>query len=129
MALSVITLPIAASWRPRRSPHARIDWLRAMHAQVRAFESPAGGPPPVRIGFPRLPARAPHRHRFGWDYAATHRIEELPTGGILVMLNDHCALVFAPLPFGGCALGRIKANGKLFKHMNEPRNQGPGSLP
>lgn len=100
-----------------------------MHAEVRSVASPAAGLPPVRIGFPRLPARAPHRHRFGWDYAATHRIEELPTGGILVMLNDHCALVFAPLPFGGCALGGIKANGNLFKHMDEPRKQGPGSLP
>ncbi len=100
-----------------------------MHAQVRSFASPAESPPRVRIGFPRPPAHALLRHRFGWDYAATHRIRALPTGGTQVMIDDHCAIVFAPLPFGGCVLGKIEANGDLFKHMDEARNQGPGSLP
>ena len=124
----VITRPIATSRTAKRPARARINWLRAMRAEVRSTESRTERPPKVRIGFPGVPERVPLQHRFGWDYAATHRIRELPTGGILVMINDHCAIVFAPLPFGGCALGKLEANGGLFKHMNEPRNQGLGSL-
>lgn len=82
----------------------------------------------MRFGFPRMPPPLP-RHRFGWDYAATHRIQELPTGGTEVMINDRCAIVFAPLPVLGCVLGRIETTGDLFEHMNDLRSRGPGSLP
>lgn len=72
----------------------------------------------------------PHAHPWdGWSYAATHRVQELPTGGTLVMINGHCAIVFAPFPVIGCALGKINSKGGLFEHMNDPSGQRPGSLP
>jgi hypothetical protein len=62
--------------------------------------------------------------QFGWDYAATHRIESLPEGGLLVHLNDNCVLVLFPLPFAGCAIGKRKANGQLFDHIRDHEQPG-----
>ncbi len=45
------------------------------------------------------------------------------------MLNDRCAIVFAPFPIVGCLLGRVNTKGDLFRHMNDARDQGTGSLP
>ena len=65
---------------------------------------------------------APDRIRgpeFGWS-AATHRIAPLPGGGLVYTLNDHCQLLVFPMPFIGCAVGKIEANGDLFKYMHPP---------
>jgi hypothetical protein len=64
------------------------------------------------------------KHEFGWDYAATHRVEELPTGGLLFNINDRCVIVWAILPLVGCRIGKITARGDLFNHLKdapEPR--------
>lgn len=109
-------------------PHAPIDWQRAMHGEVRAEESRSRAGQ-VRFGFPRQPDPPPATLEFGWDYASTHRLEALPEGGILINLNDHCALVFYGLMlFPGCRIGRIAVNGHLFDHMRDRRN-GSGGLP
>ncbi len=86
-------------------------------------------PASVRFGFPRSSAFAPApplHHWDGWDYAATHRIEMLPTGGTVIALNDRCSLVIAPIVIIGCWLGKIPVAGDLFKHL---RVRPPGSLP
>lgn len=62
--------------------------------------------------FPVAPKKPPE---FAWDYAATHPIEAIPGGGILVHLGDNCVLILFPLPFVGCAIGKREANGDLFK--------------
>jgi hypothetical protein len=62
---------------------------------------------------PAIPAQ------FAWNYAATHRVESLPQGGILIHLGDNCVLVLMPLPIVGCAIGKSPANGELFEHMSE----------
>lgn len=113
-----------------RSRHM-IHWMGALRREVRDLQS--GTTVSKRhFGLPRGEDFEPSQRMHpwdGWDYAVTHRIQEQPTGGTLIMINDHCGIVFAPLPIVGCALGKIKANGNLFGHMNDARGQGPGSLP
>ncbi len=66
--------------------------------------------------FPTPPKKPP---QFAWDYAATHRIEALPEGGMLLHLGEHCVLIPFPLPFVGCAIGTRPANGDLFEHRHD----------
>ena len=66
--------------------------------------------------FPTLPKKPP---QFAWDYAATHRIEAIPGGGMLVHLNDNCVLILFPLPMIGCGIGKRPANGDLFEHRRD----------
>lgn len=66
--------------------------------------------------FPTLPKKP---QQFAWDYAATHRIEAIPGGGMLVHLNDNCVLILFPLPFVGCGIGKRPANGDLFEHQRD----------
>ena len=53
--------------------------------------------------------------QFPWDHAATHRVEELPTGGLLINLNDRCSIVWVIVPFAFCKIGRSEARGDLFQ--------------
>jgi len=66
--------------------------------------------------FPTQPRKPP---QFAWNYAATHRIEAIPEGGMLVHLNDNCVLIIFPLPFIGCGIGKRPANGDLFEHRHD----------
>jgi hypothetical protein len=59
------------------------------------------------------------RRKFGWSHAATHRVEEIPTGGLLININDRCAVVWAVLPLALCRIGKIPARGDLFDHMKD----------
>lgn len=75
----------------------------------------------LRFSFPRQPAPAAAVPKFGWDHASTHRLEALPQGGMLINLNDHCALVVYGFLFPFCRIGRIPVNGHLFDHMRDAR--------
>jgi hypothetical protein len=66
-----------------------------------------------------FPAQPKKSQQFAWDYAATHRIEPIPGGGMLVHLNDNCVLIIFPLPFIGCAIGKHPANGDLFERRHD----------
>lgn len=66
--------------------------------------------------YPTTPTKPP---QFAWDYAATHRIEAMPEGGMLVHLGDRCVLVLFPLPLVGCGIGTPRANDDLFEHMHD----------
>jgi hypothetical protein len=57
--------------------------------------------------------------QLAWDHAATHRVESLPQGGLLIHINDNCVLLLFPLPLVGCGIGKHPANGDLFEHMRE----------
>lgn len=88
-----------------------------------------GCPSTGGVGFPRAPAFAPSRRADawdGWDAAATQRIEELPQGGTLIVLDGRCSLVIAPMSIVGCWLGRLAVSARLFRHM---RPRAAGSLP
>lgn len=67
--------------------------------------------------YPRQPNKPP---QFAWDYAATHRVETMPQGGIVIHLNDNCVLLIIPLPFAICSIGKHPANGNLFEHLHDP---------
>jgi hypothetical protein len=66
---------------------------------------------------------------FEWDVSSTRRWEPAPEGGTVVRLSDRCQIVFAPLPIGGCALGKIEARGDLFDDMRTARDAAEGSVP
>jgi hypothetical protein len=85
---------------------------------------------PLNFGFPHAsttPSSKPPE--FGWSYAATHRVESLPGGGLLVKLNDNCVLVFNPLPFFFCAPGKKPANGDLFKNIRDRSSRESWDIP
>jgi hypothetical protein len=60
------------------------------------------------------------RAEFGWDHAATHRVEELPAGGWLINISDHCAIAIVLMIMPVCKIGTIPARGDLFEHMKDP---------
>jgi hypothetical protein len=66
-----------------------------------------------------FPAAPQKPAQFAWDYAATHRVEAIPGGGILVHLSDNCVLIIFPLPFVGCGIGKRPENGELFEHLHD----------
>ena len=57
--------------------------------------------------------------QLAWDHAATHRVESLPQGGLLIHINDNCVLLLFPLPLVGCGIGKHPANGDLFKPLQK----------
>jgi hypothetical protein len=66
--------------------------------------------------FPVRPTPPP---QIAWDYAATHRVEAIPGGGMLVHLSDNCVLILFPFPFVGCGIGKRPVNGGLFEHLRD----------
>jgi hypothetical protein len=66
-----------------------------------------------------FPVQPKKSQQFAWDYAATHRIEAIPGGGLVVHINDNCVLLIFPLPLIGCGIGKHPANGDLFEHRHD----------
>ena len=102
--------------------HPPPDWAAELSRAARDAVSNESAQNMRDFGFPHSPAAKPDkRGQFGWDYAATHRVESLPEGGLLIHINENCVLVLFPLPLVGCAIGKKKANGELFEHMHDPQ--------
>jgi hypothetical protein len=107
--------------------HPLTDWAGELSRAARDAASNKSTQKPRAFGFPH-PSSDPHKApQFGWDYVATHRVESIPEGGLLLHLNENCVLVLFPLPFGGCGIGKKKANGLLFKHMYD-RSQSDDAI-
>lgn len=124
--IAPITAPKARALE--RVPHAPVDWQQAIRDEVRAQAHSA--PSRLQFGFPRSPPQGPAAPpAFGWDYARTHRLEELPEGGTLINLTDRCALVVYVLLIPVCKIGRMPANGLLFEHIHDRRSAPPSGLP
>jgi hypothetical protein len=105
--------------------HPPTDWAGELSRAAKDAVSNSLAQKPRDFGFPRLPsAPAGKTPQFGWDYAATHRIEAIPEGGLLLHLNDNCVLILFPLPFVGCGIGKKKPNGDLFEHLRDPAGSG-----
>jgi hypothetical protein len=100
--------------------HPTPDWAEELH--LAAKNAVAGQVAQQRHesdfahAFPAAPPKTP---QFAWDYAATHRVEALPQGGILINLSDNCVLIFFPLPLVGCGIGQRPANGDLFEQLRD----------
>ena len=90
----------------------------------RAVARQAGAPEIRSFDFPKREPPPREKQKFGWDKVHTERIAQLPGGGTLVRLSDHCSLVLAPLPLGGCSLGKRKPRGDLFDEMNAAADPG-----
>lgn len=119
-----ITVPPAG----KPAAGASIDWQQAMQSEVRArsFTSPPGK---LLFGFPRRPVARQTAPRFGWSHAHTHRVEQLPEGGLLINLSDRCAVVLYVLPIPVCRVGHIPTDGGLFDHLHERRGDRADGLP
>jgi hypothetical protein len=100
--------------------HPPPDWADELSRAARDVISNESMKNTRDFGFPHPLAVPDKPAQFGWNYAATHRVESLPQGGLLIHVNDNCVLLLFPLPFVGCAIGKIKANGNLFEHMRDP---------
>ena len=122
--------PAAPEPEPDGALRARVDWdaelARAAAAAADAAAAATARPKPKDFGFPAAETPPAKRPQFGWDYAATHRIQPIEGGGLLVNLNDNCVMVFLPLPFVLCKPGHKPANGELFRHMSPLAGEGSG---
>lgn len=111
-------VPSASGQIENRVP--RIDWSAELARVAHDAAETASASKTRDFGFPHAKdGPAPKAPEFGWYRAHTHRVEPLEEGGLLVHLGDNCVLVFVPLPFVGCRLGHVPANGDLFKHLGE----------
>lgn len=120
--------PISLPRAGQSVAHSPIDWQQALQGEVRAQESPPPGK--LRFGFPQRTEPLAAAPRFGWDYAHTHRVEQLPEGGLLINLNDRCAVVlYVVMPFPVCKIGHIPTDGGLFDHLRDRRDDRPDGLP
>jgi hypothetical protein len=113
------SLTLVAPPDDTRDDSANVDWNAELERAGKDNSLLEPGTARRDFGFPHRSAPAAKPPEFGWDYAATHRVESLPQGGLLVNLNDRCVLLLAPLPFAFCGIGTKKANGELFEHMRD----------
>lgn len=111
-------------------PTPSIDWSResqlAAQRQVDALESArrrARGFTPSEQDRKRATPSVP-TPEFDWDRSHTERIEPIPTGGMLIHLNERCVVAIVPAIIPVCALGKIEARGDLFDHMDDTPQLG-----
>lgn len=106
--------------RENNAIHPPTDWATELSRVAKYYVSETPQKP-RDFGFPHSSSAPTSKTpEFGWDYVATHRIEAIPEGGLLLHLNDNCVLILFPLPFAGCGIGKKKVNGDLFEHMRDP---------
>jgi hypothetical protein len=115
----------AASLAPRSAEedhaiHPAPDWTEELHLAARDAIAKELAQKRHELdfahAFPTQPKKPP---QFAWNYAATHRIEAIPGGGLAVHINDNCVLLIFPLPLIGCGIGKHPANGDLFEHRHD----------
>jgi hypothetical protein len=100
--------------------HPSPDWTEELHLAARDAIAEELAQKRHELDFAHaFPTQPKTPQQFAWDYAATHRIEAIPGGGMLVHINDNCVLIIFPLPFIGCGIGKRPANGDLFEHRHD----------
>jgi hypothetical protein len=104
--------------------HPPVDFEAELARVAADAATAAAGVKPKDFGFPQVERPPAAEPEFGWDYARTHRVQQIDGGGLLVNLNDNCVLVFVPLPFVFCRPGHKPANGELFRDMKLPSLTG-----
>jgi hypothetical protein len=112
------------------------DWRRelqiAANSQMEAEERKRHQPSPLAphdFSAAKPGSTDDSKPEFGWSHAATHRVEEIPTGGLLININDRCFIAWVIFPFPLCKVGKMPARGDLFQHMKDPPALGEPELP
>jgi hypothetical protein len=106
--------PAAIDWA-KEAEGAALDTLEAEARARRRASGPSTGAGPT-VGAAVAAVHQPFR----WDYAQTHRVEQLAGGGLIINVSDRCALVLRfPSLLGGCKIGKIESHGDLFAHMHD----------
>ena len=100
--------PVAVDWAHEAGEAAR---RRALEAEAQRDHKDEHGP--------SKPAP-----EFGWDRSRVHRVEAIEGGGILVRINDRCAIVITALAMPVCQIGKKPARGDLFEHMDDAPTPG-----
>jgi hypothetical protein len=117
--------PAPPAVAPRPADEDRIvrpapDWTEELHIAAKEALAKELAQKRHELDFAHaFPAQTKISPQLAWDYAATHRIEAIPGGGMLVHLGDNCVLILFPLPLIGCAIGKRPANGDLFEHLHD----------
>jgi hypothetical protein len=121
---SAITVPAAPDWRQEMHIAANNE----IEAEQRKRRQPSPLAPHDFSGV-KPGSTDDSKPQFGWSHAATHRVEEIPTGGLLININDRCVVVWAILPMIGCRIGKSPARGNLLEHMRDAAAPGESKLP
>jgi hypothetical protein len=107
----------APDWRAQAEVTAQANAQHIVEAEDDAARKAAA----LTSRFKPLPGPRVRGPEFGWDYAPTHRVTPLEGGGLVVALNDRCAVLVFIIPMIGCSVGhKPPANGDLFKFMHPP---------
>jgi hypothetical protein len=100
--------------------HSGPDWTEELHRAAKETLAKELARKRHELDFAHaFPTQPKKTQEFAWDYAATHRVETIPEGGMLIHLSDNCVLVLMPLPIVGCGIGKRPANGDLFEHRRD----------
>jgi hypothetical protein len=121
---NAITAPAAPDWRRELQIAANNE----IEAQERKRHQPSPLAPHDFSGV-QPGSTTDSKPRFGWNHAATHRIEEIPTGGLLININDRCVIAWVVFPLPFCRIGKIPVRGDLFEHMQDPAPPGEPEVP
>jgi hypothetical protein len=115
--------PESSSLTPTRAPDWRAEARIAANDELEAEERKRHSPAPLAphdFSGVRPGSTDDSRPQFGWNHARTHRVEELSGGGLLININDRCAVVLLLIfPFPACKIGKIPTRGDLFDHMKD----------
>jgi hypothetical protein len=107
-----------------------IDWQAELIQAGKAAADKNTEIPTRDFGFPARSPTLKDYPQFDWDYARTHRVEQLPEGGgLIIHLNENCFIMLNPFPFPFCSPFKHKAKGDLFKHMHDPDKPGDPNIP
>jgi hypothetical protein len=100
--------------------HPAPDWTEELHRAAKHALANELAQKGHELDFAHsFPAPLKKPPQFAWDHTATHRIEAIPEGGLLLHLSENCVFILFPLPFAGCGIGKRPVNGDLFEHMHE----------
>ena len=106
---NAISVPPATDWRHEMQVAANNE----LEAEERKRHTPSLLAPhdfsQVRAGSTDY-----SKPQFPWSHAATHRVEEIPTGGLLINVSDRCSIAWVVLPLLICKVGKIQARGDLL---------------
>jgi hypothetical protein len=115
-------------------PPAAIDW--AAEAEITAANRIAADEAAARQATALKPRHSPidmsgsaKTLGFHWYQARIHRVETIPGGGILIHINDRCAIVVPIMFMTFCKIGEIKTRDDLFQHMGDPAAEEAPSPP